>query len=179
MAGRRSLLVTTLAICMAVHAVVIGRYLESVFFLTAFPWAWVGLAALRGDLVSARTMVLTMIGVLSVSSALLLLVGTQQHGLTAFFSLARLPGAVTWISVLFYIAYLAAGPEEDEAELDAKFAVAMNRWMTAPPDRSNAAVAGPAQATVSPPLAAGTLTPEAAVQIVGPIRAQRPARDAA
>ena len=179
MAGRRSLLVTAVALCMAVHAVVIGRYLESVFFLTAFPWAWVGLVALRGDLASARTMALTMIGVLAVYSALLLLLGTQQHGLAAVFSLAILPGAVTWISVVFYIAYLAAGPEEDEAELNAKFAIAMNRWMTAPPDRSQAADAGPAQATGSPPLAAGTLTPEAAVQIVGPIRASRPASDAA
>lgn len=179
MVDRRSLLVVAVALCMAVHAVVIGRYLGSVFFLTAFAWAWVGLAALRGDLRAARTMVLTMIGMLLVSSALLLSFGGQQDGLVAVFSLAILPGAVSWVSVLFYIIYLAAGPEEDEADLDAKFVKAMSQRTTAPPGGSHAAVAGQVQATVSPPLAAEVLTPEAAVQIVGPMRSQGPASDAA
>lgn len=170
MADRRYLLVVAVALCMAVHAVVIGQYLGSVFFLTAFAWAWVGLAALRDDLMSARTMALTMIGVLMVSSFLLLSFGAQQDGLAAIFSLAILPSAVSWASVLFYIAYLTAGPDEDEAELNAKFGVAMNQWMTALLDGSHAAVAGQVQAKASPPLAAEVLTPEAAVQIVGPIR---------
>ena len=164
---------------MAVHAVVIGRYLGSVFFLTAFAWAWVGVAALRGDLASARTMVLTMIGVLLISSALMLWLGVRQDGLAAIFSLAIVPGAVSWISVLFYIVYLSAGPEEDEGELDARFAMAMNKWMTAPPNGSHAAVAGQVQAKVGPPLAAEVLTPETAVQIVGPIRSDGRASNAA
>jgi len=179
MADRRYVLVVTVALCMAVHAVVIGRYLESVFFLTAFAWVWVGLAALRGDLMSARTMALTMIGVLTVSSVLSLSFGSRQDGLVAVFSLAILPGAVIWVSVLFYMVHLAAGPEEDEAELDAKFVMAMNQWMTAPPDATRAAVARPAQPIHVAPLAADVLTPETAVRIVGPIGSQRPASDAA
>lgn len=179
MANPRYLLIVAVALCMAVHAVVIGRYLGSVFFLTAFPWAWVGLAALRGDLMSARTMALTMIGVLTVSSVLLLSFGAQQSGLAATLSLAILPAAVSWVSVLFYIAHLSAGPGDTEAEYDAKSVVTMKQQMTAPPAGSDGAFARPAQEIQVAPLAAGVLTPETAVRIVGPIHSQRPAIDAA
>jgi hypothetical protein len=177
MAGKRYLFLIALSLCMAAHAVIIGRYLESVFFLTAFSWSWVGVTALRGNLAAARAMALTMIGLVLVASALLLSLGTQQNGLVATFSLAIIPGVVAWISVLFYISHLASGLEKDHAESESEFAVALDRWMTEPPDGSH--FAEPVQPAVSSPLAAEAPTPEMVARIVGAIRATRPARDAA
>ena len=178
MANRQSFIVG-LCVGMAVHALVIGRYLESVFFLTAFPWAWVGLVVFRSDIKSAQTMALTMIGVMLVSTMLLLAGETGGHARTALLSLAIVPSTISWICLVLYINHSSSASHDHGPEIDAELLRASDQSRTGVLDGSYSAVARPAQWNVSAPLAPEALTAERAAQIIGAMRTQRQNSDAA
>jgi hypothetical protein len=105
---RRGLILFLFASVMAAHALVIGRYLESSFFLTAFSWGWVGFAALVQRLDAARTMGMTMIVIL-IALPVLLVLGDSPHGQWEFmplYSLALFPSLVSWGCLLVLIRFI-------------------------------------------------------------------------
>jgi hypothetical protein len=107
--GRLVLLAFSLV--MAAHALVVGRYLESTFFLAAFPWGWVALTALLDRLDMARAMGITMTGLLLLTSAILLLNITpfSQGDLVPLYSLGLFPSLIIWVCLPVFIRYLLSG----------------------------------------------------------------------
>lgn len=90
---------------LSVHAVLVGRQLESSFFLMLFFWGFVAFCALRGRLEAAQTMAVVMVMLLGGVTAAGLFGGTPEPSL-AYSTLALYPALVSWLSVLFYIRYL-------------------------------------------------------------------------
>lgn len=94
-----------LAMTMSLHAFVVGRVLESTFFIAAFTWGWVGIAALRNSLEAAQSMIITMTFLLV--AAIVSAAMTMDPGhLGAYYSLALIPAAVANICFFFYIRFL-------------------------------------------------------------------------
>ena len=93
------------ALAMSLHAFVVGRVLESTFFIAAFTWGWVAIAALRNSLEAAQAMVITMTFLLV--AAIVAAAMTMEPGhLQAYYSLALIPAAVANICFFFYIRFL-------------------------------------------------------------------------
>jgi hypothetical protein len=92
---------------MAVHAAVVGRYLESVFFIIAFCWAWVGVTAFRDRLQSAQSMTLTMVALLVLIVLPVALLRLDAESLVAHLSLAIIPGIVSWACMFLYIRHVS------------------------------------------------------------------------
>lgn len=90
---------------LSVHAVLVGRQLESSFFIMLFFWGFVAFSALRGRLEAAQTMAVVMVLLLGGVMATTLFGGTPAPSL-AYSTFALYPALVSWISVLFYIRYL-------------------------------------------------------------------------
>lgn len=90
---------------LSVHAVLVGRQLESSFFVMLFFWGFVAFAALRGMLEAAQSMTVVMIlllGALTIAT----LTGRTESPSLAYTTFALYPALVSWISVFFYIRYL-------------------------------------------------------------------------
>ena len=90
---------------LSAHAFVVGRQLESSFFMMMFFWGFVAFSALRGSLEIAQSMAVVMVVVLIGMAALPVLGGTSPPSL-AYTTFALYPALVSWISVFFYIRYL-------------------------------------------------------------------------
>ena len=90
---------------LSVHAVLVGRQLESSFFVMLFFWGFVAFSALRGSLETAQSMAIVMVLLLAVLVAATLLGKTAPPSL-AYTTFALYPALVSWISVFFYIRYL-------------------------------------------------------------------------
>jgi hypothetical protein len=108
------------SLVMAVHALVVGRYLESTFFLAAFPWGWVALTALLDRLDMARAMGITMTGLLLLTSAILLLNITpfSQGDLVPLYSLGLFPSLIIWVCLPVFIRYLLSGHSAEGRDND-------------------------------------------------------------
>jgi hypothetical protein len=153
--------IVLISLGMACHSLVVGRYLESMFFMAAFAWAWVGFASLRGNLHAAKTMAQTMIAITIGAAALLPVLGMSGGKETALISLALLPGGISWVCVLLYINYIMSGPEERDQEMNADFARSLDAWTSPPP------VPSAAHPFMEAPVAAEELTSEKVAKIVG------------
>jgi Ca2+/Na+ antiporter len=94
-----------IAIGMAVHSFIVGRFLGSSFFMLLFFWGWVAAAAYRGRLESARAMTITMVVLLVVVAAAMAFLRTEYEQL-AYYAFALYPAIVSWICVYFYIRHL-------------------------------------------------------------------------
>ena len=94
-----------LAMVMALHAFIVGRVLESTFFIAAFTWGWVAIAALRSSLEAARSMIITMTFMFVIAIVAAAMTMDPGH-LRAYFSLALIPAAVANICFFFYIRFL-------------------------------------------------------------------------
>lgn len=95
-----------IAIAMAVHSFIVGRFLGSSFFMLLFFWGWVAAAAYRGRLESARAMAITMVVLLvSVAVAMAFFPSDFQNEL-AYYTFALYPAVVSWICVYFYVRHL-------------------------------------------------------------------------
>lgn len=90
---------------LAVHAFVVGRQLESSFFMMMFFWGFVAISALRGSLQIAQSMAVIMVIVLSGLTLAPYVAASQPHSL-AYGTFALYPALVSWVSVFFYIRYL-------------------------------------------------------------------------
>lgn len=94
-----------MASALSLHAFVVGKQLESSFFIMMFFWGFVAISAFRGSLETAQSMAVVMVMILGG------LTGATLFGLTpkpslAYTAFALYPALVSWISVFFYIRYL-------------------------------------------------------------------------
>jgi len=90
---------------MSMHALVVGKLLESSFFILAFFWGFVAIAAVRGALETAQSMAVLMMalfGMLGIAA----MFGGGAPGNLAYTTFALYPALVSWISIFFYIRYL-------------------------------------------------------------------------
>ena len=99
--------VIMVSVAMALHAAAVGRYLESVFFIVAFCWAWVAVTASRGKLQAAQSMALTMTVMLSLIVLPLAVLRLDTVSLVAHLQLAVVPGIISWACMLIYIRHLS------------------------------------------------------------------------
>ena len=90
---------------LSAHAVIVGRQLESSFFLMFFFWGFVAMSALRGALEAAQSMAIAMV-LLWVGVAAVTYFGHAPVPDLAYTTFALYPALVSWISVFFYIRYL-------------------------------------------------------------------------
>jgi len=90
---------------LSAHAVLVGRQLESSFFVMLFFWGFVAFSALRGSLETAQSMAVAMVLLLGALAAATLAGHTEKPSL-AYTAFALYPALVSWISVFFYIRYL-------------------------------------------------------------------------
>ena len=103
-----------MASALSLHAFVVGRQLESNFFIMMFFWGFIAISALRGALEAAQSMAVVMVMILGglAGASLLGLTPSPSLAYTAF---AFYPALVSWICVFFYIRYLRhrddGGPE--------------------------------------------------------------------
>ena len=95
----------SLAAVMALHAFIVGRVLESTFFIAAFTWGWVAIATLRSSLEAAQSMIITMTFMIVIAIVAAAMTMDPDH-LRAYFSLALIPTAVANICFFFYIRFL-------------------------------------------------------------------------
>jgi hypothetical protein len=105
MQGTRYWSLFWIAAALAAHAFVVGRQLESSFFMMMFFWGFVAFSALRGSLEIAQSMAVVMVVVLGAMAAAPMLGGTAPPSL-AYTTFALYPAIVSWISVFFYIRHL-------------------------------------------------------------------------
>lgn len=105
MQGTRYLGLFWIAAGLAMHAFIVGRQLESLFFMMTFFWGFVAISALRGTLEIAQSMAVIMIIFLSVVIAAPVFGGMMRPSL-AYTAFALYPAFVSWISVFLYIRYL-------------------------------------------------------------------------
>ncbi len=105
--------VIVVSAAMAVHAAVVGRYLESVFFIIAFCWAWVGVTAFRDRLQSAQSMTLTMMAMLLLIVLPVALLRLDAENLVAHLSLAIVPGIVSWACMFLYVRHVSEQDLDD------------------------------------------------------------------
>lgn len=94
------------AAAMALHAAVVGGLLQSLFFLMAFFWGWVAVAALKDKLEAAQAMAVVMIILLLAVAGLSLQKGAGGTADVAYYTFALYPALVSWVCALFYIRFL-------------------------------------------------------------------------
>ena len=94
-----------IATALSVHAFVVGKQLESSFFLMMFFWGFVAISAFRGSLQTAQSMAVVMIMILGGAAAATLLGLTAKPSL-AYTTFALYPALVSWVCVFVYIRYL-------------------------------------------------------------------------
>jgi Ca2+/Na+ antiporter len=95
-----------IAMAMAVHSIIVGRYLGSSFFMLLFFWGWVAASAYRGRLESARAMAIIMVFLLVGVAVALALRPDQFQTDLAYYAFALYPALVSWICVFFYVRHL-------------------------------------------------------------------------
>jgi Ca2+/Na+ antiporter len=106
MITQRYWLLFCVAIAMAIHSFIVGRFLGSSFFMLLFFWGWVATAAYRARLESARAMAITMVVLLATVAAAMALVPAEFHNELAYYTFALYPAIVSWICVYVYVRYL-------------------------------------------------------------------------
>lgn len=103
---RRYLGLLFFSLAMVVHAMAVGRYLGSLYFIVAFAWGWVAVAALRGRLDLAWDMGLTIMALLLLSLGALSYAAAGMQDFVALGSLVYFPAIISWACLLVYIRHL-------------------------------------------------------------------------
>jgi Ca2+/Na+ antiporter len=101
-----------IAMAMAAHSVIVGRFLGSSFFMLLFFWGWVAAAAYRGKLESARAMAITMLVILVGVTVALAFRSSAFENELAFYAFALYPAVVSWFCVYFYVRHLMRRQDE-------------------------------------------------------------------
>ena len=104
---------------LSLHALLVGRLLESSFFLMLFFWGFVAFTALKGALDAAQAMSVVMLMLLGGVTLATHLGDTTAPSL-AYATFALYPALVSWLCVFFYIRYLRqrdSGAVEQSAPL--------------------------------------------------------------
>jgi hypothetical protein len=102
-----------IAMAMALHSIVVGRFLGSSFFMLLFFWGWVAAAAYRGQLEAARAMAISMVVLLVGVAVVLALRPAEFQNELAYYTFALYPALVSWICVFFYVRYLLQKDERN------------------------------------------------------------------
>lgn len=113
-----------IAVGMSLHALLMGRLLESPFGIVAFAWGYIAWATLRNRLADAEAMAISMAAILFASSIAFGALSGDHASVVAHLSLALAPAAVAFACVTLYIAHIRR-PRVDEPLLDWTSAVAM------------------------------------------------------
>lgn len=99
--------VVLVSLVMALHTIMIGRYLESVFFIIAFCWGWMAVTAYRDRLKSAQSMALIMLGILVLIVLPMAVLRLDGSELFSYLSLAIVPGIISWSCMFVYIRHIS------------------------------------------------------------------------
>jgi hypothetical protein len=121
---RQQLWLFLIAAGMCVHALVMGRALESIFGIVAFAWGWMAWAALYNRLADAEAMAVSMTVILFASALAFIATSSDTSNVTAHLSLALIPAVVGFACVAFFIRHMRQPPVE-ESLIDWSTAVAM------------------------------------------------------
>lgn len=113
MVRRRYWTLFWLAVCLGLHALVVGKLLGSIFFVMVFFWGWVAVHALRGQLDAAQAMVITMCVLLFGTAGLMIAYPQYFEHELAYYTFALYPAMVSWTCTYFYIRHLRAGARAD------------------------------------------------------------------
>lgn len=92
-----------------------GRILPSSFFIVAFCWMWVGVAAATDRLDMAKPMAVTMMVLLACVAVAIKMTPLGRGNLAPLFSLALLPSLVSWACVYVYIRHAERGDDTTSA----------------------------------------------------------------
>lgn len=120
--GRRHLLLVGISVVLALHALVVSRFLpSSFFFIVAFCWLWVGVSALFDRLQAARSMAMIMTFALLVVALLDGTTGLGHGDAKAFYFLAMLPALVATMCVYVFVRHLQTAEDVSGRMLQAWF----------------------------------------------------------
>lgn len=120
--GRRHLLLVGISVVLALHALVVSRFLpSSFFFIIAFCWAWVGVSALFDRLQAARSMATTITVALLVVALLDGISGLGHGDARAFYFLAMIPALVASMCVYVFVRHLQNADDVSGRMLQAWF----------------------------------------------------------
>lgn len=115
--------VAFIAVGMCVHALIVGRQLESIFGIAAFAWGWITWTAIFNRLADAQTMAFTMTAILIASSVALVVASNDTSTVIAYLSLALVPAIVAFVCVSYLIWDLQR-PRHDDPVADWATAIA-------------------------------------------------------
>ncbi|WP_395688561.1 hypothetical protein [Aestuariivirga sp.] len=94
------------AVALAMHAFVVGGFVESFFFLVALPWACIAIIAYRGNLEIAPAMASVMTVVLVGSSIGIAAMARPGTDLVPLYSLGLIPSIMSWVALSAYLRHL-------------------------------------------------------------------------
>jgi hypothetical protein len=115
------------AAALGVYTLVVGYEMPSIIFVTAFSWGFVAFAALFGRIEAAKTMAITMLGLLTLSAITLIASPLGRDDMTALLSLALFPSVVAWACVYVYIRHLQRLTMAPDVSFDRLFSDAIGQ----------------------------------------------------
>jgi hypothetical protein len=119
----RNLLLVGISLLLAIHALLMSRFIPSSLFLViSYCWLWVGVAALIDRLKAARTMASTMIVILLAITLIEKTYSFVRGDVMAFYFLAMIPSLTAWICVYVYVRYLERAGDVGEGAIYTWFA---------------------------------------------------------
>ena len=121
---RQRLGLFTIAVGMSLHALLMGRLLESFFGIAAFAWGFIAWASFRNRLDDAQAIAISMTAILFAAALAFGAASGDHASVVAHLSLALAPAAVGFACVVLYIAHIRR-PRVDEPLTDWTSAVAM------------------------------------------------------
>ena len=103
----RRLLLVSISLLLAIHALAVSRSLPSSFFLLAFfGWTWVGTAALFDRLEAVKSMAVSMVALSLIAALVTMATHLGQGDMTAFYSIALFPSVIAWVCVYVYTLHI-------------------------------------------------------------------------
>lgn len=175
-------IIVFMSLGMLLHALLVGRYLGSLYFLAAFSWSWVAVTAMRGNLASAQAMVQTMIALVGASLFLSIAAASDIAKFMPLVSLALVPGLISWVCMLIYIRHIRFAPDEEhDPWVSDAFVHGTRRALPGAGIKPRlAAPSLPRDETLpGAPVDAGELTPQEIARIIGAATNKPPVSDAA
>jgi hypothetical protein len=115
------------AAALGVYTLVVGYEMPSIIFVTAFCWGFVAFAALFGRIEAAKTMAITMLGLLTLSAITLIASPLGRDDMTALLSLALFPSVVAWTCVYVYIRHIQRLTMTPDVSFDRLFSDAIGQ----------------------------------------------------
>jgi hypothetical protein len=101
------MLMAALSLLLAIHALVVSRFLpSSLFLIVSFCWLWVAAAALLDRLEAVRAMASTMTVILLLAALIVQTTSSWRGDMSAFYFLAMFPSLVAWVCFYAYARHL-------------------------------------------------------------------------